>query len=82
MTNRKPHRHRFPLSVIGSALRLDHRFSLSQHEVQALLHEGGVVVSHEKKAAVEHQVHPAAHRGTASLGGDAGVLESLWTRNT
>ncbi|MDK2014618.1 IS6 family transposase, partial [Deinococcus sp. 43] len=30
MTDRKPYRHRFPLSVIGYALRLYHRFPISQ----------------------------------------------------
>ncbi|GGB82618.1 IS6 family transposase [Deinococcus soli (ex Cha et al. 2016)] len=47
MTDRKPYRHRFPLSVIGYALRLYHRFPLSQRDVQELLHERGIVVSHE-----------------------------------
>jgi putative transposase len=47
VTDRKPYRHRFPLSVIGYALRLYHRFPLSQRDVQALLHERGIQVSHE-----------------------------------
>lgn len=47
MSGQEPDRHRFPLSVIGYALRLYHRFSLSQRDVQELLHERGVVVSHE-----------------------------------
>ncbi|WP_418514654.1 IS6 family transposase [Deinococcus sp. RM] len=47
MTDRKPYRHRFPLSVIGDALRLYHRFPLSQRDVQELLHERGIQVSHE-----------------------------------
>ncbi|BDP44477.1 hypothetical protein DAETH_44460 (plasmid) [Deinococcus aetherius] len=47
MTDRKPYRHRFPRNVIGDALRLDHRFPLSQRDVQELLHERGVQVSHE-----------------------------------
>ncbi|GGS07014.1 IS6 family transposase [Deinococcus sedimenti] len=47
MSDRKPYRHRFPLSVIGYALRLYHRFPLSQRDVQELLHERGIVVSHE-----------------------------------
>ncbi|QII22350.1 IS6 family transposase (plasmid) [Deinococcus wulumuqiensis R12] len=47
VTDRKPYRHRFPLSVIGYALRLYHRFPLSQRDVQELLHERGVQVSHE-----------------------------------
>ncbi len=50
MTDRKTHRHRCPLSVIGSALRLDHRFSLSQRDMQQLLHERGLVFSHEIKS--------------------------------
>ncbi|UQN10575.1 IS6 family transposase [Deinococcus sp. QL22] len=47
MTDRKPYRHRFPLSVICYALRLCHRFPLSQRDVQELLHERGIQVSHE-----------------------------------
>ena len=47
MTDRKPYRHRFPLSVIGYALRLYHRFALSQRDVQELLHERGIELSHE-----------------------------------
>ncbi|WP_232337935.1 IS6 family transposase [Deinococcus arboris] len=47
MTDRKPYRHRFPLSVIGYALRLSPRFPLSQRDVQELLRERGIQVSHE-----------------------------------
>lgn len=47
VTDRKPYRHLFPLSVIGYALRLYHRFPLSQRDVQELLHERGIQVSHE-----------------------------------
>ncbi|SMB86042.1 IS6 family transposase [Deinococcus hopiensis] len=47
MTDRKPYRHRFPLNVIGYALWLYHRFPLSQRDVQELLHELGIRVSHE-----------------------------------
>lgn len=47
MSDRKPYRHRFPLSVIGSALRLYHRFPLSQRAVQEVLFERGIMVSHE-----------------------------------
>ncbi|MDR6220952.1 hypothetical protein J2Y00_004583 [Deinococcus soli (ex Cha et al. 2016)] len=47
MTDRKPYRHRFPLSVIGYALRLYRRCPLSQRDVQELLHERGIQVSHE-----------------------------------
>ena len=47
MTDQKSYRHRFPLSVIGYALWLYHRFPLSQRDVQELLFQRGVVVSHE-----------------------------------
>ncbi|GGO41315.1 putative transposase [Deinococcus humi] len=47
MHDRKPYRHRFPLSVISSALRFYHRFLLSQRDVQEFLHERGIHVSHE-----------------------------------
>ncbi|GHF54559.1 putative transposase [Deinococcus metalli] len=47
MSDRKPYRHRFPLSVISYALWLYHRFPISQRDVQELLHERGIIVSHE-----------------------------------
>jgi putative transposase len=47
VTDRKPYRHRFPLSIIQYALWLYHHFSLSQRDVQELLHERGIQVSHE-----------------------------------
>ena len=47
MTDRKPYRHRFPLSIIQHALWLYHRFPLSERDVQELLHQRGIVVSHE-----------------------------------
>lgn len=68
MSDRKPYRHRFPLSIIGYALWLYHRFPLSQQDVQELLFEQGIQASHEKAVAVEYQIRSPAHRGTASLG--------------
>jgi len=47
VTDRNPYRHRFPLSIIQYALWLYHRFSLSQRDVQELLQERGIQVSHE-----------------------------------
>lgn len=47
MTDRKPYRHRFPLSIIQYALWLYHRSSLSQRDVQELLQEREIQVSHE-----------------------------------
>jgi len=47
VTDRKPYRHRFPLSIIQYALWRYHRFPLSQRDVQELLQERGIQVSHE-----------------------------------
>jgi len=47
VTDRKPYRHRFPLSIIQHALWLYHRFSLSERDVQELLHQRGIQISHE-----------------------------------
>ncbi len=47
MPNRKPYRHRFPLSIMGYAPWLYHRFPLSQQDVQELLQGRGIHVSHE-----------------------------------
>ncbi|WP_369409507.1 hypothetical protein [Deinococcus arboris] len=47
MTDRKPYLRRFPLSVIGYALRLYHCFPFGQRDVQELIHKRGVHVSHE-----------------------------------
>jgi len=47
VTDRKPYRHRFPLSIIQHALWLYHRFPLSERDVQELLHQRGIQVSHE-----------------------------------
>jgi len=45
--DRKPYRHRFPLSIIQHAIWLYHRFPLSERDVQELLHQRGLVISHE-----------------------------------
>jgi putative transposase len=44
-------RHRFPVEVISHAVWLYHRFSLSYRDVQELLFERGIVVSHESVRA-------------------------------
>ncbi len=88
MRDRKPCRHRLPLSVIGYALRLYHRFPLSQRDVQALLHERGIIVSHEtlrqwKIKFAPHLTEELRHRGSrwhldevcVKVGG---VKHSLW----
>ena len=40
-------RHRFPAEIIGHAVWLYHLFSLSLRDVELILAERGVVVSHE-----------------------------------
>ena len=47
MTDRKPYRHRFPISIIQHAVWLYHRFPLSYRDVQELLQERGIEVSHD-----------------------------------
>ena len=47
MTDRKPHRHRFPLSILQYALWLYHRFFLSRRDVEELIQQRGIQVSHE-----------------------------------
>ncbi|MBB5463327.1 transposase-like protein [Paraburkholderia sp. Cpub6] len=41
------HGHRFPASVISHAVRWYFRFQLSLRDIEELLFERGVVVSHE-----------------------------------
>ncbi|MGY2896171.1 IS6 family transposase [Deinococcus sp. UYEF24] len=47
MTDAKPYRHRFPMTIIQHAVWLYHRFPLSYQDVQELLHQRGIEVSHE-----------------------------------
>ena len=47
MTDAKPYRHRFPMTIIQHAIWLYHRFPLSCRDVQELLHQRGIEVSHE-----------------------------------
>ncbi len=47
MTDAKPYRHRFPMTIIQHAIWLYHRFPLSYRDVQELLHQRGIEVSHE-----------------------------------
>ena len=47
MTDPKPYRHRFPMTIIQHAIWLYHRFPLSYRDVQELLHQRGIQVSHE-----------------------------------
>ena len=47
MTDAKPYRHRFPMTIIQHVVWLYHRFPLSYRDVQELLHQRGIEVSHE-----------------------------------
>jgi len=42
-----PYRHRFSISIIQHRIWLYHRFSLSDRDVQELLQERGIEVSHD-----------------------------------
>ena len=43
----KPYRHRFPKSIIQYAVWLYHRFTLSYRDIEELLFQRGIQVSHE-----------------------------------
>jgi len=47
VTDPKPYRHRFSMTIIQHAIWLYHRFPLSYRDVQELLHQRGIVVSHK-----------------------------------
>jgi len=47
VTDRKPYRHRFAMTIIQYAVWLYHRFPMSYRDVQKLLHQRGIEVSHE-----------------------------------
>ena len=66
------HDHRFPAAVIGCAVRWYFRFQLSLRDIEELLFERGVVVSHESIRAWADKFGPhfaaqaKACRGRAS----------------
>ncbi|CAM3556621.1 IS6 family transposase [Deinococcus saxicola] len=47
MTDPKPYRHRFSIGIIQHAVWLYHRFPLSYRDVQELLYQRSIEVSHE-----------------------------------
>ncbi len=47
MTDLKPYRHRFPMTIIQHAVWLYHRLPLSYRDIQELRHQRGIQVSHE-----------------------------------
>ena len=49
-------RHRFPAEIISHAVWLYHVFSLSLRDVELILAERGIVVTHEKHPALVPEV--------------------------
>jgi len=47
VTDGKPYRHRFPMTISQHAVWLYHRLPLNSRDVQELLHQRGILVSHE-----------------------------------
>ena len=45
MTDPKPHRHRFLMTIIQHSVWLYHRFPFNYRDVQELLHQRGIQVS-------------------------------------
>ena len=79
MTDRKPYRHRFPLSIIQYALWLYHHFSLSQRDVQELLQERGIQVSHETLRQWNIKFAPSSPKNCGT-GNPVGVPGGFWMR--
>ncbi len=65
VTDRKPYRHRFPLSVIGYALRLYHRFPPQPAGRSGTASRAWCSGQSRDPPSVEHQVRPTPDRGTA-----------------
>jgi putative transposase len=47
VTDAKPDRHRFPMTVIQHTIWLDHHFSPCDRDVHELLHQRGTQLSHQ-----------------------------------
>jgi putative transposase len=47
VTDPTPYRHRFPISIIQHSIWLCHRFPISSWDVQKLLQEREIEVSHD-----------------------------------
>ena len=93
MTDPKPYRHRFPLGIIQHAIWLYHRFPLSYRDVQELLYQRGIEVSHETLRECLGQNGRRTRRLPAGVsssersllktcvtGNPAGVPGGIWTR--
>ncbi len=58
MTDAKSYRHRFPMTIIQHAIWLSHRFPLSYRDVQEMLRQRGIELSHRVTDAHEDATSP------------------------
>ncbi len=58
-------RHRFPAEIISHAVWLYHMFSLSLRDVELILAERGITVTHEKHPALVPEVRCRFRQATA-----------------
>ena len=54
-------RHRFPAEIISHAVWLYHVFSLSLRDVELILAERGIVVTHESIRQASENLHHPGH---------------------
>ena len=80
MTDPKPYRHRFPMTIIGHAIWLYHRFPLSYRDIQELLHQRGIQVSHETLREWCIKFGPSSHKTCVTENPD-GVPCGIWTKS-
>ena len=80
MTDAKPYRHRFPMTIIQHAVWLYHRFPLSYRDVQELLHQRGIEVSHETLREWCINSDPSSLKACVT-GNPGGVPGGIWTRS-
>ena len=74
------HRHRFPPEIISHAVWLYHRFGLSLRDVEDLLAERGITVSHQPTRQRERQMHKFKSAGQAQRFLSAhGVVRNLFS---
>ena len=81
LTDQKLPGYRFPLSVIGHAVWLYHRYALSYRDVEELLFERGIEVSRESVRTWCITTAMSSHK-TCATGNPAGVPGGIWTKCT
>ena len=80
MSDVKPYRHRFPMTIIQHAVWLYHRFPLSYRDVQELLHQRGIQVSHETLREWCIKFGDPSSLTTCASGNPVGVPAGISTR--